>query len=127
MQHDPPLEMAGLRLGSAPARPCAQPTVAIGAGAVQHFANATRCSMTIIKKAPSPRPSSKIATKKVGMTTKSDLELATGATSPGLQHPLSEIDKQIEQHALNVERVQREAVFDIGRELAAAQDLFKYS
>lgn len=38
-----------------------------------------------------------------------------------------DFDQALEQHALNVERIQRDAVFEIGRELAEAQELFKYS
>lgn len=38
-----------------------------------------------------------------------------------------DFDQQLEQHAVNIERVQREAVFDIGRELAAAQELWRYN
>lgn len=36
------------------------------------------------------------------------------------------VDQQIEQHAQNVERIQRDAIFEIGRELAEAQALFRY-
>lgn len=32
-------------------------------------------------------------------------------------------DQQLEQHALNVERIPRDAIIDLGRELAAAQEL----
>lgn len=39
---------------------------------------------------------------------------------------LATIDQQLEQHAVNVERIQRDAVYEIGRELAAAQELHKY-
>lgn len=43
------------------------------------------------------------------------------------QPDLFTVDQQIEQHAQNVERVQRDAIFEIGRELAGAQDKFRYS
>lgn len=33
---------------------------------------------------------------------------------------------QLEHHAQNVERIQLDAIFEIGRELATAQELFKY-
>lgn len=36
------------------------------------------------------------------------------------------VEQQIEQHAQRIEHIQREAVFELGRELAAARDLFKY-
>lgn len=36
------------------------------------------------------------------------------------------VDQQIEQHAHNVERIQREAIYEIGREFAAIQDLHRY-
>lgn len=36
------------------------------------------------------------------------------------------VEQQIEQHAQRIEHIQREAVFEMGRELAAARDLFKY-
>jgi hypothetical protein len=36
------------------------------------------------------------------------------------------VEQQLEQHAIAVERIQRDAIFEIGRELAAAQELFKY-
>ncbi|MGB3386776.1 MAG: hypothetical protein WBA88_02215, partial [Pseudaminobacter sp.] len=36
------------------------------------------------------------------------------------------VEQQIEQHAQNIERIQRDAVFDIGRELDAAQELHRY-
>jgi DNA repair exonuclease SbcCD ATPase subunit len=48
----------------------------------------------------------------------------------GIEHQLplmvATIDQQLEQHAQNIERVQRDAVFEIGRELAEAQALFRY-
>lgn len=36
------------------------------------------------------------------------------------------VEQQIEQHAQAAERIQREAIFDIGREFAAIQDLHRY-
>jgi hypothetical protein len=40
---------------------------------------------------------------------------------------LASVEQQLERHASNVERIQRDAIFEIGRELAAAQELFRYS
>lgn len=37
------------------------------------------------------------------------------------------VDQQIEQHAQNVERIQRNAFFEIGKELWQAKEAFKYS
>lgn len=39
---------------------------------------------------------------------------------------LETVDQQLETHALNIERIQRDAVYELGRELAAAQELHKY-
>ncbi|QPB21338.1 hypothetical protein [Rhizobium sp. 007] len=36
------------------------------------------------------------------------------------------VDQQLGHHAQNVERIQLDAIFEIGRELATAQELFKY-
>lgn len=43
-----------------------------------------------------------------------------------VQLDLTTVDDQLELHALNVERVQRDAIFEIGRELAGAQQIFRY-
>lgn len=60
--------------------------------------------------APKPKPEKPVNV----MTTTTDItDVAT-------------VDQQIEQHALRIEHIQREAVFEMGRELAAARDLFKY-
>lgn len=37
------------------------------------------------------------------------------------------VEQQIEQHAQNIERIQRDAIIEIGRELSEAQSLFKYT
>lgn len=39
---------------------------------------------------------------------------------------LATVDQQLEQHAQNIERIQREAVYEIGREFSAIQDLHRY-
>lgn len=39
---------------------------------------------------------------------------------------IASVDQQLEQHAASIERIQRDAVYEIGRELAAAQELFRY-
>lgn len=36
------------------------------------------------------------------------------------------VEQQIEQHAQNIERIQRDAVIEIGRELKHAQELFRF-
>jgi len=38
---------------------------------------------------------------------------------------IANVEQQLEQHAQNVERIQRDAIFEIGRELAAAQELYR--
>ena len=40
---------------------------------------------------------------------------------------LANVEQQLEQHALNVERIQGNAVFEIGRELKQAQSIFRFS
>jgi NADH dehydrogenase/NADH:ubiquinone oxidoreductase subunit G len=82
----------------------------------------------ITTKKTKPEPDSKNETKEVATTIQADVELAPGVAPPALESPSPlEIDEKIEQHALNIQRIQRDAVFEIGRELAAAQDLFRYS
>jgi predicted nucleic acid-binding Zn-ribbon protein len=55
-------------------------------------------------------------------------EAPVNAVAPAGQEPaeLATVEQQLEQHALNVEAIQGKAVFEIGRELKAAQEVFRF-